>query len=250
MRWLVLLFVLTLSEAEATDIHAQIERLGFVESAIPPARPDASQTYQPEHFGVRIEGSRLLIDPWGPTDWYPRTNHEINGFRYTGYHGGEWGGNLTVMSPSGHEQVLFEDNIQAIHPVGDDLLVFAGLSHLGLSRGAVYRVTDAGYSPSAQRFTLLPEAPNGVIADLRREDIQQFIVVGNNMLMMLFTIRGKDFIRISHPHQETPWLGATSAVMVGDTLVVGMRGGIATTEIDRLGRFLAPIRYFLPEGSR
>lgn len=250
MYWIIFLLVFAHSDSAATDVHAEIEYLGFVETPSPPSRLDSSEGYQQERFLVRIQDGNLAIEAWEPRNQYLATYHEVFGNEYRGYDGGEWGGKLTLTTPSGHEEVLLEDNIRSIHPVGDDLLVFTGLGHLGLSRGAVFRVIDAGYSPTVQKVTLLPEVPYAIVADLRRKDLEQFLIVGRHMLITLFHIRGRDYIRVSSTPQENPWPGATSAVMMEDTLVVGMRGGIAVAEIDNSGRFLSSVRYFVPDGVR
>ena len=55
-----------------------------------------------------------------------------------GYDVGEWGGKLAFRDANGHVTDVIPDNVHAIIPHGEDMLVFTGLAHMGENHGAIY----------------------------------------------------------------------------------------------------------------
>jgi len=57
-----------------------------------------------------------------------------------GSDGGEWGGALTFVDKAGVPSKLLEENVVGMFPVSSEVLVFTGIAHLTINRGAIYKV--------------------------------------------------------------------------------------------------------------
>lgn len=83
---------------------------------------------------------------------------EINGGVLVGTNMGEWGGGLYWLPEREDPIKLVDDNIKLIASVEGRILVVSGLSHLGLSRGAIYQIVE-GPKPKVVRLLVLPTEP-------------------------------------------------------------------------------------------
>ncbi|HYD86178.1 MAG TPA: hypothetical protein VEA80_01770 [Vitreimonas sp.] len=93
----------------------------------------------------------------------PRLSIAIAGGTLTGSDAGEWGGTLTWTAPSGGAVEVYDDNIHGMEPVGDSVLVAAGLAHLSLDNGAILLVSPVA-SPRVTTLVVLPGAPDSLAA--------------------------------------------------------------------------------------
>jgi HEAT repeat protein len=84
-----------------------------------------------------------------PDGWLAGTDH------------GEWGGQLIHMPADGPSEVLFEENIQDIFLLGNQLVAISGLAHLGMNNGMLLRIEKnrSGHY-AAIPWKRLPAAPD------------------------------------------------------------------------------------------
>jgi hypothetical protein len=163
-------------------------------------------------------------------------------YLYEGTDDGEWGGELRVTARD-EVRVLLSDNVRALVPTQDGLLVFTGLAHLGISRGAVHRVLNPASDPVLERITLLPDAPVIVLQHKESTDAVRTVILGASSLMLLSDLGSIEHLEVLLVDQ--PWLTLYpgSAVIVGDELIFGMRGGIGVLHVSSFSRD-SPPRFF------
>lgn len=169
---------------------------------------------------------------------------------YEGSDHGKWGGELKVSDAAGNTRSLLNENVRALLPVKQDLLVFAGLAHLGLSHGAVHRVVAAESAPRIERITLLPDAPAIVLNSPGESDVERVVILGSSSVMVL-SVFG-DYERLEVPLVRQPWasLYPSSGALVDGNLIFGMRGGIGVLPVPSSLRRVEPPRYFtLPKAA-
>jgi HEAT repeat protein len=84
-----------------------------------------------------------------PDGWLAGTDH------------GEWGGELIHMPAHGPIDVLFEENIQDIFLLGDQLVAISGLAHMSMNSGILLRIdkSRSGHY-AATPWKRLPAAPD------------------------------------------------------------------------------------------
>ncbi len=88
---------------------------------------------------------------------------------------GEWGGKLYWLSNEGEQAIeLLKDNIRGIISSGDTAFILAGLAHLTIDEGMIYKV-------SARRDGKLQSE---VILDLKAQP-QSFVVANNSVFILL-----------------------------------------------------------------
>jgi hypothetical protein len=74
---------------------------------------------------------------------------------------GEWSGALIFNKPgSVKPDLLIEDNIKAIGIEGNTIYAIAGLAHLNLVKGNVYKITRQNGSWNSTRLTQVADQPN------------------------------------------------------------------------------------------
>jgi hypothetical protein len=94
-----------------------------------------------------------------------KPKHSMPAFGGTllGFNGGEWGGALVFVDAHGRKTGLVDDNVQGIARVGQQILVFTGLAHMGLNRGRLLEVTaGADGMPAVRELAALHGAPSKV----------------------------------------------------------------------------------------
>jgi HEAT repeat protein len=73
---------------------------------------------------------------------------------------GEWGGELLFIEKKGEYEKLLDENIEGIYNISSGVAVIAGLRHMGMNRGYLYKVTrDDNEGWSATKWKTLPGAP-------------------------------------------------------------------------------------------
>jgi hypothetical protein len=91
----------------------------------------------------RHAGSEVAVDD-GRLVWWNR---------------GEFGGELEHVDLEGSRTSVLKDNVVDVHAFDGSYLIVAGLAHMGLSRGGLYRLERQGSKWSARAWRRLPGAP-------------------------------------------------------------------------------------------
>jgi hypothetical protein len=144
-------------------------------------------------------------------------------FEYTSENRGEWGGSLRVREGNRKPRVLLEANVIHLLPFGEDLLVFAGLAHLGMETGEVFIVDAYDTSPVARLFTRLPEMPKVIAMD---EKTRRIAIVTESSVSEIW---GNSFSVLTARHFRFP--RATSALVSWPNVLIGHCGGVALLEL-------------------
>jgi len=209
--------------------HAHDPQLVPVESALRAAGlaptdrtpPCGSDLRLPHYLVSLVDGGiEISMAPRAPAKRW-RRSITAGGFEYTSENNGEFGGKLVVRKGRAAPMVLVEDNIIHLEPHGDQLLVIAGLSHLGLSSGTVYIVDTYATAPKLRLFTHLPEAPETVAFSPRRTALISNYSVGEIFADWKYDILTARRYPIPQPN---------SAVYVDTDLVIGFCGGVVVLE--------------------
>jgi hypothetical protein len=232
--------------AAAAPVHADVTRLltenGFVEASATDLR--AWKERADQRFTVTSDDRGCVLVGLGAAGASRGLEHAEGAFRYDGVNNGEWGGELAVTHAKGRRRVLVEDNIHTFIPTEDDLFVIAGLAHLTLSRGAIYRVRSPASDPKVERVTLLPDAPRVAFRDARRPDIFRAIIVGYSSLMIFSSFGDTDLIEVPMVNVLWPSRYPGSAALLGDELLLGLQGGIGVVQFNPFGGTDSAPRYF------
>lgn len=161
---------------------------------------------------------------------------KIKGLTFKGTNFGEWGGTLELISDKNNAQVLIKDNIRDFYYQNEELFVFTGLAHLSTDRGAIFSVLLKNSEYKVQRLTLLPSAPEIIIQDHHNENITQyFIITGDGSLFLFFS----NPLRIRTLAFNQLWGAsyATSAIKVGNKILIGIRGGVIVAKLGHYYQF-------------
>jgi len=74
---------------------------------------------------------------------------------------GEWGGELVFINSKGKKVTLLQENVSGLHKFNTDIVVVAGLAHMGSNRGFLYRVSRMpGGQWKVVKWRALPGAPH------------------------------------------------------------------------------------------
>jgi len=240
----MLMFLLfALNGVARADVATWLGEAGLVEvdaSAVPGWNNESSRTFQ-----VSAEDAsscvRITI---GEKEYGLPLSRQEGAYEYLGTDNGEWGGELVATGPEGWRSVLLEDNIRSLVPTDDGLLVFTGLSHMGLRRGAVYRIDLPDREPKVELVTLLPDAPAVFVPLESTANRWRLAIIGSSSLMVLSRLSGRDQLQIALIEQ--PWSIAypNSGVSMDGNIILGMRGGIGVVQSPKFFAQVPPPRYF------
>lgn len=106
---------------------------------------------------------------------------DVEGGWLIGTNRGEWGGELYFQRAGSPPKKLLDENIVAIERVGDDIVAFGGLAHLGSNRGVVIAIERKNGSYAAHARLPLPGAPRSVV----RVDATTLLIVANRINVVL-----------------------------------------------------------------
>ncbi|WP_019866420.1 hypothetical protein [Methylovulum miyakonense] len=195
----------------------------------------AINRYQIERQGQKITIVRTLLNAphKEKTPLYLTDN-----IKYIAENDGEYGGKLIAIWKNKRKKILIEENIESIHQIGKALFVFTGLSHMGLNRGAVYKISEFTKAPKVTKLTLLPGSPISI--DLSFGNTATFIIITNDSLVLF--IPELELLKILDHHSIWENLSPNGAILVGDKILVGMHSGVAVIELNRFN--LKSIRLF------
>lgn len=131
--------------------NSDLSRIGasrIVDVLSPDARPQAL-SYWIKHWAFDrtkpATADVALNTPWTDNpqrlEKRPRVQLRLGRGWLTGRDDGEWGGELMYVDDHGTAQQLANDNIQALVTLRNTQLAIAGLAHLGINQGRIYRIT-------------------------------------------------------------------------------------------------------------
>lgn len=104
-------------------------------AASTPAGVEAAQSYPAETVGVDESGTHVHRFLQKADYAYVAFNGQL-----LGADRGEWGGELVFRDASGTVQTVLRQNVRGIVGMPFGVVVFTGLSHMGRSTGAVFRL--------------------------------------------------------------------------------------------------------------
>ena len=100
----------------------------------------------------------------------PDAKIDAFGGELLGFDHGEWGGKL-VFRKNGKITDILNENVKAIVPMEQGILVFTGLSHLGTNEGYIYTLVQAGNSFSVVGLQKLDGSPDWIRPLPHRESV-------------------------------------------------------------------------------
>jgi hypothetical protein len=216
-------------EVEPYDVlRREILALGFTSDTVRQYGSDQWQKLRMkanEAYCVSDSAGHLRI--WHPSEQHqcgcPHRNMDLQlgRVKFTGYNTGEWGGFLLATAANGRCDTLLKDNIVALAPRRDTVYVFCGLTHLGATRGAVYRVCPPYGRQSVTRVTLLPDAAVDVLPTS-----DGFLIPTHSGVASLY-LNGFEMLTLLCYHQFWAGLYASSAIRRGNAVVIAFRTGVA-----------------------
>lgn len=131
---------------------------------------DHPRKIRPAEF-PSAESNRLLgylaqeVEPWRNITVSAYTQHGL----FIGLDNGEWGGKLLYVPREAKfpNPPIIPQNVTFAFENGDRLFVLTGLSHMGISRGALWSVV-LGKAPIAQKLIEFPAEVNSIISTPKR----------------------------------------------------------------------------------
>jgi hypothetical protein len=211
---LVCLNAPALARERIADAESDLMRAGLVRGAAPDrscVAPTLVVSGNLDSATVRELGDREVLP-------HEQIRREWKGqrVRYEAVSRGEWGGTISAVLPSGEVRVVIEDHARAFIPSGQvrsRLYVFAGLSHLVASDGAVYAIDAYDSDPKVSRITLLPQTPDLVLRNSEYSHRDRFWILGRSAIMEFLQDR------------------SFSALQRERILMIGMCGAVAVVNV-------------------
>jgi hypothetical protein len=227
----------------ATELEEALGRAGLVESDIPAGDKRTAAANSPVVYVVANDAGQLTIKEEMRFRRSPDTKVNFNGKLLIGRNRGEWGGNLSFVDADGTSHVLIGKNVVQLIQEKDELFVFTGLAHGTIVQGELYKVTHDKEGVSAEKLTLLPGAPEAVATDRNDRGYFAFLIVTNDGLLS-FRPQSSE-MKMLAIDQFWRGLSPSSALLLDDQLIVGMRSGVAVIS-GRLssGGSVTKIQYF------
>lgn len=173
-------------------------------------------------YVVSRRGDKLIVTRAWPDE---RTSElELGAKAYFWESRGEFGGKLQLRSKGTVIDVL-EGNIVDLLPIGNEIFVVSGLTHLGMASGSVHLISEQSKPTETTFVTNLPDAPVRVYLDLARKDHPIKVLVGSKSVMALDLYNSLDVL-----YWDAFWafgLEPTSIVRYRDHYLIGLPHGIA-----------------------
>lgn len=172
--------------ASKFDLETDLLRLGFVRGA-------QNHACRSPLYVAEIANGNLTVSPAGAkTERFGFTEtlrFSGKSVRYEARHQGEFGGTLNAVLRSGERRLMLKGNTQSLVPVGEDLYVFEGLSHLSMATGSMYviRGFDQDPMPPTAPVTFLPDTPVYAALRTKHQGLGWFWVVGTRSLVAVIT---------------------------------------------------------------
>lgn len=222
---LICLLCFASSSCFSGEIEDALNRAGLVETPIPTGEAWLAANHHLVDYVIANDAGKLAIKELKMLRQPQEIKLRFNGKTLIGENKGEWGGSLSVVSQDGTKQILIPENIVQLIQEEDELFVFTGLAHLFSAHGAIYKVVRDKEDVKAEKLTLLPGAPQVVIAERNDRGYFGFLIVTNDGLVR-FTPKYLD-LKVLAIDQFWSGLYPTSAQLVDNQLMIGMRSGVA-----------------------
>ncbi|GLQ47945.1 hypothetical protein GCM10007862_29960 [Dyella lipolytica] len=168
MRWMLVALVMVFcgcqSYSNLFDHKVLVKGSAVEESRWPNKRAllsgdNSSLIYQTQVVGYGEDGKHVKT-----ISVAPKYILSVYGGQLLGGNRGEWGGELVYRDKDGVIHRLLEDNVLGIVPMPFGVVVFTGLSHLGMSTGAIYMVSPGkDQLPGATLLYRLQGAPSDIL---------------------------------------------------------------------------------------
>ena len=155
---------------------------------------------------------------------------KARGITFIGENKGEFGGGLTAILNDSEKVKLLDENIVKLVEHDGIIYVFTGLAHLGMKRGAVYKIEIINNQPKVERITLLNDAPEVVLSRLDSRDGIWFTIVSSEGIST-FSPRFEKF-NVLAVNQFWGGLYPSSAAIYENKLIIGIRSGIAVVDFN------------------
>lgn len=213
---MLLPLVVAADDPEPGDVERQLRAQGLVPMKVPPTC-GGDQSHS--RYWVSGDIMKPVVSFTRPEHAVYQTSLDGNRFEYTSVDRGEFGGSLSVSQGRAKPRVLLEANVIHLLPTGDDLLVFSGVAHLGMSVGEVHIIENYDSAPALQLFTRLPGKPDAIAID---QKTRRIVVVSENSVSEIW---GGFYTVVSARQFRFPQ--ATSVLVSWPNFLIGHCGGVA-----------------------
>lgn len=231
VRMLMCLLLFASSSCFSAEIEEALSRAGLVESAIPTGDAWRAANRNQVDYVVANHAGQLTIKEVKNSRRLQDTQVTFKDQVLIGTNKGEWGGSLAAVGADGTNHILIDGNIVQLIQEKDELFVFTGLAHGFTAHGALYKVTRDSDHFIAEKLTLLPGAPQVVATERNDRGYFGFLVVTNDGLVSFSP--GFSEMKVLAIYQFWHGLYPTSAHLLGNQLIIGMRSGVAVVSMDQ-----------------
>ncbi len=160
-----------------------------------------------------------------------QVNLKIKSGWLVGFDKGEWGGNLFWFNEKGTEyEKIANGNIKDLFEIKGEVYATEGLAHLSLSRGQIFKVENNNNKWTVRKKVSIPNVPYSTTLT---KDNEFLIATSKGFLKV-----NKDF-EIETLIDEGFWsiyLYPNSMLIEGQTIYIGMRGGILKTQLGKTSK--------------
>lgn len=152
----------TVEESQDTKLYAssdteELEKLSY-QTAI--YSYDAPEGTEPNENGIIEVTDQNMVEHVEHVQQVPELALRVSTGWLVGADRGEWGGELAHISELGESTVLYNENIEDIFPLGDQIVATSGLAHMVSNQGVVLRIDeDESGQYSVVPWKRLPAAP-------------------------------------------------------------------------------------------
>jgi hypothetical protein len=145
-----------------------------------------------------------------------------------GFNAGEFGGGLWWSDESGHAKKLTDENVRALIPRSEAVLVFTGLAHLGVDEGKIYSFGRNGHSELSLIADIGSEPSAAVMGDA------ETVLIATHVGVARLTTANK--VEYLYRNRAMESLYPNSLVEdAGGNVVVGMRFYVLRLERNSTG---------------
>ena len=239
-------------KTENNKVYDALKNYGFKKHHLPLTDDELTKANHSSDLSylVSIEKNNLIIKT--DKEEYKNTHqYKSQNYTFVGTNKGEWGGKLEAINKKGKSKIILYDNIIEMIYHNKSLFVFTGLAHMGMNRGAIYKINSLNRSPTVERLTLLPGAPSAIFKKKNNNKASFLVVTSDglkgyekqNQTMKNEQIRVDDHLEVFLSKQFWYTLYPSSIVELDNKAIFGIRSGIVVVT---LGHFSAvkKVEYF------
>ncbi len=127
---------------------------------------------------IDSEVNHSLDAPQVTEERKPNHTHPVFGGTLFGYDHGEFGGGLLFADRQNNTHRILDENIVGIYSSNSDIFVFTGISHLSITKGAIYKIDlNQKHFPLAQKigklsgkpYKIIPSKDKGIVFRVKNE---------------------------------------------------------------------------------